>query len=121
MTIMVNTTKSPAKESVHGREVTAFSASSAKNTFGMVMDSALAYGMVAITKHDHVRAIVLSLEEYERMLDRQPDPLRTLRGEFEGLVARMQTPKSRSAAKSLFAAGPEALGAAAVKQARKRG
>lgn len=111
----------PEKQNVHGRQVTAFSASSAKNTFGAVMDTALTDGIVAITKHEQVRAVVLSLEEYERMLSRQADPLRTLRGEFDELVARMQKPKSRSAAHALFKAGPDALGAAAVKQAKKRG
>lgn len=109
------------KQDVHGRKVAAFSATSAKNTFGAVMDTAMTDGIVAITKHERVRAVVLSIEEYERMLSRQADPLRSLRREFDALVASMQSPKARSATKALFKASPDDLGATAVKQAKRRG
>jgi prevent-host-death family protein len=111
----------PPSQDVHGRRVAAFSASTAKNTFGTLLDTALADGIVAITKHERVKAVVLSVEEYERMLSRQSDPLRQLHGEFDALVAKMQTSTARAAGAKLFKATPAALGAAAVKQAKKRG
>lgn len=102
-------------------EVDSYTATAAKNSFGAVMDKALARGIVAITRRDKTRAVVLSLEEYEAMLARLPDELEALRGEFDSLVGRLQKPKARAAGRALFKATPGALGKAAVAGARKRG
>ena len=104
-----------------GQPVESFSATSAKNAFGTVLEKAIAKGMVAITRHDRPRAVVLSVEEYQALLGRVLDPLRALRSEFDGLVARMQTPKAKAAGKALFHATPAELGRAAVTGARRRG
>ncbi|EQD76557.1 protein containing DUF172 [mine drainage metagenome] len=105
----------------HGQAVELFSATDAKNAFGSVLEKVLAKGMVAITKRGKTRAVLLSVEEYEALLERAPDPLTTLSAEFDALVARMQTPKAKAAGKSLFKASPTELGKAAVTCARKRG
>lgn len=102
-------------------EVDSYTATAAKNSFGAVMDKAMAHGIVAITKRDKTRAVVLSLEEYEAMLARLPDELDTLSGEFDALVGRMQKPRAKAAGRALFKATPAALGKAAVAGARKRG
>ncbi|MGH8398343.1 MAG: type II toxin-antitoxin system Phd/YefM family antitoxin [Gammaproteobacteria bacterium] len=106
---------------IRGQPVMSFSATDAKNTFGTVLEKALNKGMVAITKRDKTRAVLLSMEEYQALLERAPDPLMTLSAEFDALEARMQAPKAKSAGKALFKATPAELGRAAVSGARKRG
>ena len=101
--------------------VESYSATAAKNSFGAIMDKAVAEGMVAITRHDKARVVVLSIEEYRSMLARLPDELETLRVEFDDLVGRLQKPRARAAGRALFKARPAALGKAAVADARKRG
>ena len=96
-------------------------ATEAKNAFGAVLDRAIARGGVAITKHDEVRAVLLSSERYRALLANQRDPLSDLAGEFDGLVERMQGPKARAAGRALFDAKPAALGRAAVSRRKKRG
>lgn len=102
-------------------EVESFSATDAKRSFGAILDAAIAQGIVAITRQNHTRAVILSLEEYEALLRRLPDPLEQLRGEFDELVAAMQTPKARKAVDTLFRATPKQLGRAAVKGAARGG
>ena len=102
-------------------EVEAFSATDAKKSFGAILDAAIADGIVVITRQNHPRAVMLSLEEYEALLRRLPDPLAQLRGEFDELVATMQTPKARKAVDALFRATPKRLGRAAVKGAARGG
>lgn len=102
----------------HLVEVPTVAATEAKNAFGSVLDKAIAHGMVAITKRDRPRAVLISFEEYNALVAALPDPLAALRGEFDALVAKMQTPKAKQAARGLFRATPAALGRAAVKAAR---
>ena len=95
------------------------SATEAKNNFGAVLDRALTDGGVSITKHDEVRAVILSLPHYEALVGKQVDPLAALGQEFDALVERMQTPRARAAGRALFDATPLRLGRAALKQQRR--
>lgn len=110
-----------AVRSPRGAKVQAFSATAAKNSFGNVLEKALADGMVLITRHAAARAVLLSVEEYEALLARMPDPLQALGAEFESLVTRMRKPKARMAGRTLFKATGTELGKAALAGARKRG
>ncbi|MGB9429670.1 MAG: type II toxin-antitoxin system Phd/YefM family antitoxin [Gammaproteobacteria bacterium] len=103
-----------------GEKVEAFSATAAKNAFGNVLERALSQGMVLITRHDTARAVLLSVEEYQALVNRVPDPLQALGAEFEALVAKMRKPKARMAGRMLFKAPGAELGKAAA-GARKRG
>ena len=103
-----------------GRAVETVSATEAKNAFGRVLDTALARGVVAITKRERVRAVVLSLEAYDALVNSASRMLGALDAEFETLVGEMGTARARAASDALFAAKPGALGRAAVKAARKR-
>lgn len=96
-----------------------FSATAAKNSFGALLDGVAARGIVTITKRDRVRAVLLSVDEYDALQARVPDPVERLRSEFDTLVAAMQTPRANKAAKGLFDATPAQLGRAAVKAARR--
>lgn len=102
-------------------DVETVSATDAKNSFGAVLEKAATSGIVAITKRDKPHAVVMSMEEFGALMARVPDPLESLRTEFDGLVARMQSPQARAAGQSLFKATPAGLGRAAAASARKRG
>lgn len=104
-----------------GEKVEAVSATMAKNAFGSVLEKALAQGMVMITRHDTARAVLLSVAEYQALLDRVPDPLQALGAEFDSLLVRTRKPKARMAGRMLFKASGAELGKAAAAVARKRG
>src|SRR5262252_2888789 len=101
------------------REMPEFTATAAKNSFGALMDALAARGAVAITNRNAPRAVLLSIEEYESLVAKIPDPLESLRSEFDDLVGKMQTPRAKKAVDALFAATPDELGDAAVKEARR--
>jgi prevent-host-death family protein len=96
------------------------SATEAKNKLGEVLDSVLQGGMVLITKHETPKAVLLSMEEYGALSGATRSRLDTLNGEFDALLARMQTAKARAGRKAAFDASPKQLGKAAVDAARKR-
>jgi antitoxin Phd len=83
-------------------EVESISATEAKNSFGRLLEHTIAGGMVAITRHREPRAVLLSIDEYQALTARVEDPIDRLRGEFDSLVARMQTPAAKAAGAALF-------------------
>ena len=111
----------PTIRNRRGEEAIKISATEAKNRFGDLLDSVLQGGMVLITKHETPKAILLSMEEYAALSCPTQTSLDTLNGEFDALLARMQTAKARARTKAAFNALPEQLGKAAVAAARKRG
>jgi len=88
-------------------DVEAVSATTVKNSFGDVLEKTLERGVVAITRHDKARAIMLSVPEYEALVKRAGDPLERLRGHFDELVARMQGRGTDKAVKELFGVAPK--------------
>jgi antitoxin Phd len=98
-----------------------FTATQAKNEFGRVLEMVLQGGAVVITKHDAPKAIVISMDEFNKFSHSRELTLNALSKEFDALLARMQSPKARRSMKAAFAASPEELGKAAVIAARKRG
>lgn len=110
----------PAIRNRRGEEPIKISATDAKNRLGNLLDAVLQGGMVLITKHETPRAVLLSVEEYGALSGASQTRLETLNGEFDALLARMQTAKARAGMKAAFAASPKHLGKAAVEAARKR-
>jgi antitoxin Phd len=110
----------PAIRNRRGEEPIQISATEAKNRFGDLLDSVLQGGMVLITKHETPKAILLSMEEYAALSRPTQTSFDTLGGEFDALLARMQTAKARVGTRAAFNASPEQLGNAAVAAARKR-
>jgi antitoxin Phd len=96
-------------------------ATDAKNQMGHVLDLVTQGGVVLITKHQTPRAAVIPMAEYERLSRATEAKLRALSGEFDALLARLQTPKARAGMQKAFEASPEQLAKAAVAFARKRG
>jgi PHD/YefM family antitoxin component YafN of YafNO toxin-antitoxin module len=77
--------------------------------------------IVVITKHDTPKAVLVSVDEFNALARTKERTLDTLTGEFDELLARMQTPKARTGMKAAFDASPRQLGRAAVKAVRTRG
>jgi antitoxin Phd len=96
-------------------------ATEAKNTFGRILETAMRGRAVVITRHDGPKAVLISMDEFAALSRAGQARLDDLTGEFDDLLARMQTPRARAAMKTAFEASPEELGKAAVAAARRRG
>jgi len=96
-------------------------ATNVKNEFGRVLEKAIQGGIVVITKHDEPKAVLISVHEFNALTNANRIKLDTLSGEFDALLARMQTPAARAGMKAAFNASPKQLGKAAVAATRKRG
>ena len=96
-------------------------ATEAKTRFGPLLDAAIRGGAVVITKHDTPKAVLLSMAEFEALGGSRPPDLKALSDEFNGLLARLQTPGNRRALKSAFDATPRELGRLAAANPRRRG
>jgi len=88
-------------------EVEAVSATAVKNSFAEVLEKAVERGILAITRHDKARVVILSLTEYEALVKRAGDPLERLHGHFDEIVSRMQGPGTDRAVKELFETAPK--------------
>ena len=98
-----------------------FTASGAKKEFGKVLELAMRGGRVFITKHATPKAVVLSVDDFTALTRATERTLEGLEGEFDALLARLQTPKARAGLKAAFDASAKEIGAAAVTAARRRG
>ena len=96
------------------------SATEAKNEFGRLLETVIQGGRVVITKHDSPKAVLISLGEFNALSNAHRAELETLSGEFDGFLAKMQTPAARAGMNAAFHATPKELGKAAVATARKR-
>ncbi|PYT41212.1 MAG: hypothetical protein DMG47_17855 [Acidobacteria bacterium] len=95
-------------------------ATDAKNQLGHVLETVMQGGVVLITKHETPKAAVIPMAEYEKFSRATEAKLNALSGEFDALLARMQTPEARAGMQAAFDATPEQLAKAAVTFARKR-
>jgi prevent-host-death family protein len=96
------------------------SATEAKNEFGRILEKAIQGETVVITRHDAPKAVLMSVDQFDRLSGAPQVELEMLSSEFDDLLARMQTPRARSGMKSAFEASPKQLGRAAAAVARKR-
>jgi antitoxin Phd len=113
----------PAYRNRRGEEVavSSFTATVAKNEFGRILDAALRDGIVAITRHDEPKAVLLSFDEFYHLAGGQQRELDSLSGEFDALLARMQTPTARRGMKAAFGASPARMAKAALAASSGRG
>ena len=94
-------------------DVPSVAATRLKNEFGAVMEQ-VARGAVAITRHDAPKAVLVSYEEFQALVNGRAQSLSELDGEFDALLARMQTPKAKKGVEAAFKASPAELGRAAA-------
>ncbi len=102
------------------QELPPVTATALKNSTADVLDQVATQGAVAITRHDKPRAVLVSIDQYERMVGSEGNLLNELQVEYRGMLEKMQAPEQKAAAKRLFEATPEELGAAAVRAARRK-
>jgi prevent-host-death family protein len=109
-------------------DVPSVAATRLKNEFGAVLEEA-ARGAVAITRHDAPKAVLVSYEEFQALVNGRAQSLSELDAEFDALLERMQSPKAKKGVEAAFRASPAELGRAsvaarlskaAVKPARRR-
>ena len=74
-----------------------------------------------ITKHDAPKAVLISVENFNALSGAVDTKVDSLSRDFDVLLARMQTSKSRRGMRAAFAASGERLGKAAVAATRSRG
>jgi prevent-host-death family protein len=105
----------------HGQlvDISSVAATKVKNEFGAILEQTMHSGAVAITRHDTPKAVLLSFAEFESLVKERGHSLDDLNTEFDGLLARMQTPQARKGVEAAFSASPAELGRAAVKAAQK--
>ena len=92
-------------------------ASVLKNKFSEVARLA-AREPLAVSRHNRREFVIITAEHYEELQQSRRAPLESLAAEFDQLVARMNTPKAKRAAASLFSATSGQLGKAALKARR---
>ena len=103
------------------QEASSITATEAKNEFGRILEKVIQGGTVVITKHNAPKAVLISMDKFNSLSRANRVKLDMLSGEFDALLARMQTPAARAGMKAAFDASPGQLGKAAVAAARKRG
>jgi len=91
-----------------------------KSATADVFDLMLREGAVAVCRHDKPRGVLLSIEKYEALTERDPDWLDDLKHECAAMLDAMQSPEQKAAAIRLFEATPEELGEAAVRGVQRR-
>jgi antitoxin Phd len=101
-------------------EVGEVSATGARNGFAQMLETTARRGVVVIHKQNAPKAVLVSFDEFQSLLGR-PRTLDVLTATFDTMLVEMQKPRARAGMKRAFDAKPEALGAAAVAHARKRG
>ncbi|MEX0805319.1 MAG: type II toxin-antitoxin system prevent-host-death family antitoxin [Candidatus Binatia bacterium] len=100
-------------------DIPTVAATQVKNEFGAILDKATHTGAVAITRHDTPKAVLLSYQEFESLVQTRSRTLENLGAEFDDLLERLQSPKARKGMEAAFNASPAKLGGAAVKASRK--
>jgi antitoxin Phd len=101
-------------------DIPTVAATQAKNEFGAILERATHGGAIAITRHDTPKAVLLSYEDFESLVQVRSRSIDSLGAEFDDLLDKMQSPKAKKPMDAAFNATPAKLGRAAVKAARKR-
>jgi len=98
-----------------------FSATEVKNEIGKVLDAVAAKGIATITRHERPRAVILSMEEFQALVESRQDALVDLSRQFDAMFAGMQEPGAARAARAALFDMPEKEAARiAVKGAAQR-
>mgnify|MGYP001237756683 CR=1 FL=1 len=107
---------SPASDLVSS--LPSVSATEVKNAFASVWDRIMNEGAIAVTRHEKPKAVLLSIERFEELVQAGQPALDQLSAEFDSLLSKMQSPNSRKAMAAAFKADPASLGKSAVAAAK---
>ncbi len=102
-------------------EPASFSATEVKNEIGKVLDAVSARGIATITRHERPKAVILSMEEFEALVESRRDELSDLSRQFDAMFEAMQAPGAAKASRAaLFDTPEKEMGRIAVKAATRR-
>jgi prevent-host-death family protein len=101
-------------------ETVVMTSTEAKNGFGRVLDAVARNRTVLITKHNTAQAVVMSMEQYRALTSPGRSGLDDLTAEFDALLERMQTARSREGLREALGSSGDDLADAAVAAARQR-
>lgn len=104
----------------HGRPVQSYPSTRVKTGVSDLLEAVARHGAVALTKHGKPKAFVLSIDEYQALVERRPNPLDALDAEFDEVFEQMQGPHADEGADRLLNIDPAELADKAVKGAAKR-
>lgn len=102
------------------QELPTVTATQLKQSTADVLDQVSAGRPIAVTRHDRVRVVMISVEQYNELVAQGSHVLSELRTEYRTMLEEMQSPEQKAAAIRAFNATPEELGAAAVRGAQLR-
>jgi prevent-host-death family protein len=100
------------------RDLPTVSASALKNTVGDVFKKLRAASAVVIKRHDKPHAVLLSVEEYDRLSAYKSESLSGLFNDYHQQFATADPAKMQNAWDRLMKATPEELGENAVRAAQ---
>lgn len=94
-------------------------ATEAANAFGDVVERAIRDTVITITRHERPQAVVLSYEQYRRLVPEKPSLLPALAEAFDAQYLRLQQPAVQANTFKGFRASPADMGRAALAAARR--
>ncbi|MEX2606531.1 MAG: type II toxin-antitoxin system Phd/YefM family antitoxin [Kiritimatiellia bacterium] len=102
------------------REMPSVTATALKNSTADILDQVTTRGVVAITRHNKPRAVLIPIGMYEQLTGGEISWLAELQAEYRGVLEDMQDPKQKEGADRAFNATSEELGKAAVAAALRK-
>lgn len=99
--------------------VASYTATEAKNQFGQILDAVARRGAAIVTNRNRPRAVILSYEDYVRLVEQGARRLDLLTEEFDAIFASQQTPAAVAGMKRAFASTPKRMGRVAAAAMRK--
>lgn len=94
-------------------EVDLVSTTDLKQRMSRVLDGVTHRQPVVIARNDRPTAVLISIEDYTKLIERIPDPIEALRQRFAGLLQRVSAPGAEAASDKVYAATAAELAAAA--------
>jgi prevent-host-death family protein len=94
-------------------------ATEAKNRFGQILHTVAHRGAAIVTNRKRPRAVILSYDDYVRLVEQGARRLDLLTAEFDAMFASQQTPAAAAGMKRAFASTPRRMGRVAATAARK--
>ncbi len=102
------------------RDLPTVSATTLKNSIGDVFEKLAAASAVVISRHEKPHAVLLSVDEYDKLSAYRSNTIRDLEEEYYRMFKAQDTPEGRARMARLMNATSEELGEAAVRGARTK-
>jgi prevent-host-death family protein len=111
--------RTPTRPPAAREPAASYTATEAKNRFGQILHAVAHRGAAIVTNRNRPRAVILSYEDYVRLVEQGARRLDLLTEEFDAMFASQQTPTALAGMKRAFASTPKRMGRVAAAAARK--